>query len=54
MVTFDIHDLLDKFSIAAITLELHAEDHAVHTPKIAFSANKVLGERFFDNPSDDI
>ena len=41
-------------SIVVIASELHAEDCVVDTPKIEFSANKVLAERFFDNPSDDI
>ena len=53
-VIFDVDDLLDGMSIAAIALELHAEDCAVDTPKIAFSVHKILGERFFNNASDDI
>ena len=40
--------------MAAFDSEFHAEDHAVDTPKIKFSANKILTGRFFDNPSDDI
>ena len=53
-LTINIDDLSDGLWIAAIALELHAEDHAVDTPKIKFSANKILAEGFFDNPSDDI
>ena len=33
-------------------MELHAEDHAVDTPKIVFSANKILAEHFFNDLSD--
>ena len=46
----DVDDILDGLSIAAITLELHAEDRAADTPKIEFSVNKVLAERFSNNP----
>ena len=53
-VTFDIHDLSDGLSIAAITSELHAEDRATDISKIVFSANKIIGESFFDNPSNDM
>ena len=28
------------------------EDRAVDMPKIEFSANKILAEHFFNNPSD--
>ena len=44
----------DGLWIAAIASELHAQDHAVDTPKIKFSAKKILAEGFFDNPSNDI
>ena len=44
---FDVDDLSDGMTIAAIALELQAEDCAGDTPKIAFSAHKILGERFF-------
>ena len=40
--------------MAAFDSELHAKDCAMDTPKIRFSANKILTGRFFDNPSDDI
>ena len=40
--------------MAAFDSELHAEDRAMDTPKIRFSANKILTGRFFDNLSDDI
>lgn len=42
--------------MAAFSLELHAEDRAVDTPRIEFSGtlNKILAEWSFDNPSDDI
>ena len=53
-VRIDVDDLSDGLSIAAIASELHAEDRAADTPKIDFSANKILGKRFFDNPSDGI
>ena len=33
-------------------MELHTEDCAVDKPKIKFSANKILAEHFFNNPSD--
>ena len=39
--------------MAAFDSELHAEDRAVNTPKIRFSANKILTHRFFDKPPDD-
>ena len=52
-MTINVDNLLDGLSIAAIPSELYAEDHA-DMPKIEFSANKILGERFFDNLSDDI
>ena len=51
-VTIDVDDLLDGLTIAVIASELHAEDYATNTPKIKFSANKIIAERFFDNPSD--
>ena len=44
-VTIDEDNVSDGLSIP-ITLELHAEDHTVDTPKIEFSVNKILGERF--------
>ena len=50
----DVDDLSDGLSIVAIASGLHAEDCVVDTPKIEFPANKILAERFFDNPSDDI
>ena len=50
----DVDDLSDGLWIAAFDSELHAEDRAVDTPKIRFSANKISTGRFFDNPSDDI
>ena len=50
----DVDDLWDGLSIAAIASELHAEDRAEDTPKIDFSADKILGKRFFDNLSDGI
>ena len=49
-----IDDLSDGLSIPAIASELYVEDHAADTPKIDLSVNKVLGERFFDNPSNSI
>ena len=45
--------LSDGLSIAAVASEFNAEDHATDKPKIEFSVNKILGERLFDNPSDD-
>ena len=33
--------------------EFHAGDSAVTKPKIRFSVNKILGEREFDNYSDE-
>ena len=53
-LAIDVDNLSDGLWIAAIASELHAEDSAVDTPKIEFSANKILAEGFFDNPSDDI
>ena len=53
-VTIDVDDPSEGLSIAAITSELNAEDYAANTPKIKFSANEILAERFFDNPSNDI
>ena len=53
-LAIDVDDLLDGLWIAAIASELHAEDHAMDTPKIEFSVNKILAEGFFDNPSHDI
>ena len=50
----DIDNLLDRLQITAITLELHAEDRAVDMPKFEFHTNKILAERFFNNPSNDI
>ena len=44
----------DRLSIAATTLELHAEDRVVDMPQIEFSVNKISAEWFFDNPSNDI
>ena len=35
-LAIDVDDLSDRLWIAAITLDLHAEDHAVDTPKIEF------------------
>ena len=40
--------------MAAIALELLMEDRAVDMLKIEFSVNKILQERFFDNPSEAI
>ena len=37
----DVDDLSDGLWITAIASELHAEDCAVDTPKIEFSANKI-------------
>ena len=53
-LTIDVDDLSHGLWIAAIASELHAEDCAVDTPKIEFSANKILAEGFLDNPSNDI
>ena len=53
-VGIDVDDLSDGLSMAAIASELHAEDRAADTPKIDFSVNKILGKRFFDNPSNGI
>ena len=53
-LTVYVDNLSDKLSIAAIAWELHVEDCAVDTPKIEFSANKVLEGRFFNNPSNNI
>ena len=53
-LAIDVDDLSDGLWIAAIASELHAEDYAVDMPKIEFSANKILVEGFFNNPSDDI
>ena len=53
-LTIDVDDLSHGLWIATIALELHAKDRAVDTPKIEFSANKILAEGFLDNPSDDI
>ena len=53
-MTINVDNLSDGLSIAAIASELYAEDHAADIPKIELSANKILGERFFDNLSDDI
>ena len=53
-LAINVDDLSDGLWIAAITWELHAEDHSVDMPKIEFSVNKILAEDFFDNPSDDI
>lgn len=50
----DVDNLSDGLSIAAITLELHAEDRALDSPKIEFSANIFLAGRFIDYPRDDI
>ena len=33
-LTMNVEDLLDRLSIAAFSLELHAEDRAVDTPKV--------------------
>ena len=41
-VRIDVDDLSDGMLISAITSELHAEDRAADTPKIDFSANKIL------------
>ena len=54
MLTIDVDDLSDGVSIVDIASELHAEDLVVDMPKIEFSINKILAERFFDNLSDDI
>ena len=50
----DVDNLSDGLSIAAITSELHAEDRALDSPKIEFTANIILAGRFIDNPHDDI
>ena len=52
--TIDIDNLSDGLQITALTLELYAEDCAVHMPKLEFYKNKILAERFFNNPSNDI
>ena len=44
----------DGLWISVIASELHAEDCDVDMPKIKFSVNKILAERFFDNTSNDI
>ena len=49
-----VDDLLDRLVTTVNASELHAGDCAADTPKIKFSANKILAKRFFDNPSDDI
>ena len=46
--------MINGLWIAAIASELHVEDRAMDTPKIEFSANKILAERFFNNLFDDI
>ena len=51
MLTIDVDNLSDRQLITAIAKELHAEDHAADTPQIALSANKILAEYFFNNPS---
>ena len=38
----DVDDLSDGLWIAAFDSELHVEDRALDTPKIKFSANKIL------------
>jgi hypothetical protein len=48
-LTIDIDNLLDGLSKAAFSSELLAKDRAADTPKIEFSANKILAKRFFDN-----
>ena len=53
-LAINVDNLSDGLWITAIASELHAEDHAVDTPKIEFSVNKILAEGFFNNPSDDI
>ena len=53
-LTIDVDNLSDGLLIAAFSSKLHAEDRAVDTPKIEFSANKILAKRFSGNPSDDI
>ena len=53
-MTVDVDDLWDGLWIAAFDSELYAEDRAVETPKIRFSANKILTGRFLDSSSDDI
>ena len=53
-LTINVDDLSDGLWVVAIASELHAEDCAVDTPKIEFSVNKILAEKFFNNPSDDI
>ena len=53
-LTIDVDDLSDGLLIAALSSELYVEDHAVDTPKMDFSANKILAGRFFDNLSNDI
>ena len=53
-MAINIDDLSDRLWIAAIALDLHAEDRAVDTPKIEFSANKISAEGCFDNPPNDI
>ena len=53
-LTIDVDDPLDELWIAVIASDLHAEDRAVDTSKIEFSVNKILAERFFNHPSDDI
>ena len=52
----DIDGISDGLLMAAFSLELHAEDRAVDTPRIEFSGtlNKILAGWSFDNPSDDI
>ena len=53
-LTINVNDLLYGLSIAAITSKLYVEYSATDTPKIEFSANEILREKFFDNPFDDI
>ena len=53
-VRIDVDNLLDGLSIFAIASELYTEDGAADMPKIDFSVNKILGKRFFDNPSNGI
>ena len=43
-VTIDVDNLSDGLVIAVIASELHAD---TNMPKIKFSANKILAERFF-------
>ena len=50
----DADNLLDRLSIAAIASKLYAEDPAADTPKVDFSANKILEERFFYSLSNGI